>query len=241
MTNKKLTLSERTVIASDKLAAASPLVYSPAPGWATPGSRRLVASDVGSGPGVATGTALATASSRSPDENIRVGEDETREQQGFREGLAQARTESEVAVKHHQDAIAEALREFSHERDAYYHHVEGEVVALALAIVRKILRRESLVDPLLLSGLVRVALEKSSSSHTARLRVSPSQLVQWQEYFLARTDLPLTPVLEGDPALEADQCHLETDFGATDISVETQLKEIEKGLLDLLAQRPPPR
>jgi flagellar biosynthesis/type III secretory pathway protein FliH len=31
---------------------------------------------------------------------------------------------------------------------------------------------------------------------------------------------------------------LETELGITDLSLETQLKEIEQGLFDLLAQRP---
>jgi flagellar assembly protein FliH len=161
--------------------------------------------------------------------------------QGFREGQAQGRAESDSAIQQQRAGIAQALREFAQERDSYFHDVEGEVVALALAIVRKILRRESQVDPLLLSGLVRVALEKTNASKTARMRVHPSQLPLWKEYFSTQADLPLTPELEADATLETNQCHLETEFGATEVNIETQLKEIEKGLFDLLAQRPPPR
>jgi flagellar assembly protein FliH len=116
--------------------------------------------------------------------------------------------------------------------------VEAEVVALALAIVRKILRRESQVDPLLLSGLVRVALEKLALTQNVRLRVHPSQIAIWQEYFAQHDDMPVKPELSGDAALEHDQCALETELGTTDLSLETQLKEIEQGLFDLLAQRP---
>ena len=45
----------------------------------------------------------------------------------------------------------------------------------------------------------------------------------------------------GDAALEPNQCELETELGVTDLNLETQLKEIEQGLFDLLAQRPAPR
>jgi flagellar assembly protein FliH len=39
-------------------------------------------------------------------------------------------------------------------------------------------------------------------------------------------------------SLEANNCILETDLGTTELGIETQLKEIEKGFFDLLAQRP---
>jgi len=162
-------------------------------------------------------------------------------EQGFREGMANARAESEAIITQQRDGISKALKEFVHQRDAYFHHVEGEVVALALAIVRKILRREAQLDPLLLSGLVRVALEKTAMSQRARLRVSPSQIPIWQKYFSEVADLILLPELSGDAALEQYQCQLETDLGVTEINLETQLKEIEQGLFDLLAQRPNPQ
>jgi len=53
--------------------------------------------------------------------------------------------------------------------------------------------------------------------------------------------LAVYPELSGDAALEQNQCQLETELGVTDISLDTQLKEIEQGLFDLLAQRPASR
>ena len=45
---------------------------------------------------------------------------------------------------------------------------------LALAIARKILHREAQVDPLLLAGMVRVALEKIESHTKVSVRVHPA-------------------------------------------------------------------
>jgi flagellar assembly protein FliH len=219
--------------------AVSPYVYRPAPSWNAGGETYDGAQ------GVATALEMPEASTEISnharlDEKLAAQIRESRDQ-GFQEGVIKARAETEAALTLQRDAISTALREFAHQRNEYFHHVEGEVVALALAIVRKILRRESQLDPLLLSGLVRVALEKTAMSKTARLRVNPSQIPVWQEYFLERTDLPLQPELSGDAALEHHQCQLETEFGVSDINLETQLKEIEQGLFDLLAQRPAPR
>ena len=52
------------------------------------------------------------------------------------------------------------------------------------------------------------------------------------------TDITPTPDLIGDPHLALGHCVLETDLGTTHISLETQLKEIEQGFLDLLEHRP---
>jgi flagellar assembly protein FliH len=228
--------SKRSGAIIENRAAISPLVYTPAPGWKQTLGKTAVTPDLG--PGTSGANARSAAISQG---EVLCGREKEIQEQGMREGVARARAESKAAINAHRDGIAAALGEFSRERDAYFHQVEGEVVALALAIVRKILRRESQVDPMLLTGLVRVALEKTSSSHTAKLRVHPSQVSGWKEYFSARADLPLTPEVESDTNLEENHCCLETEFGVTDISVETQLKEIEKGLFDLLAQRPSPR
>jgi flagellar assembly protein FliH len=44
-----------------------------------------------------------------------------------------------------------------------------------------------------------------------------------------------------DPHLGPDDCILETDVGSANFSIEAQLKEVEQGFFDLLAQRPPVR
>jgi flagellar assembly protein FliH len=41
-----------------------------------------------------------------------------------------------------------------------------------------------------------------------------------------------------DPHLGSDDCILETDVGSANFSIEAQLKEVEQGFFDLLAQRP---
>lgn len=215
--------------------AVSRFVYRPAPGWGSGAAEESIAQALGS-----RETRAASATAVATHEPISQIETRTYEE-GLREGIARASTEAEASLNRQRDLIAHALRDFFHERDAYFHHVESEVVSLTLAIVRKILRRESQVDPLLLSALVRVALEKLAVSQTVRLRVHPSQIAAWRDYFSQQADLPIAPELLGDAALDQDQCRLETELGATDLSLETQLKEIEQGLFDLLAQRPAAR
>lgn len=219
-----------------KQEAVAPLVYLPAPGWeggdGNGAGQATLVEAIGGGLGIATGVA-------------RQSEAEAREKQilekGFREGLAKGRAEAEAVLLQQRERISQSLQEFAREREKYFHQVEGEIVALALAIVRKILRREAHTDPLLLAGLVRVALEKMTEAQNVRMRVHPAQVAAWQDHFARQTELPVTPELSGDASLAADQCVLETQHETTELSLETQLKEIEQGLLDLLAQRPEPK
>jgi flagellar assembly protein FliH len=160
--------------------------------------------------------------------------------EGIERGKSLALAELEVVRTKEREEIAKALREFGYSRDQYFHQVEGEVVALALAIVRKILHREAQVEPMLLSGLVRVALEKMAATHSVRMRVHPSQIALWTQYFADHPEMRRRPELSGDSSLEPNCCQIETEMGVTDLNLETQLKEIEQGLFDLLAQRPDP-
>ncbi|HZP00945.1 MAG TPA: FliH/SctL family protein [Terriglobia bacterium] len=157
---------------------------------------------------------------------------------GIQEGEARARAEFEKQLSTLYENVAQALRDFSREREAYYQRVEEEVIRLALAIARKILHREAQLDPLLLAGVVRVALEKVSAGTTVRLRVHPDQVYAWHEFFSKQVDFGPTPELLGDASLGFGRCVLETALGSTDLTLESQLSEIEHGFFDLLAQRP---
>jgi flagellar biosynthesis/type III secretory pathway protein FliH len=240
MISKKPTSSESVPAApAGEKPVVAPFVYKPAPGWNDAKQAAAASAIVAAGAAVASVTAVAQETSLI-DEDARLREKQAWES-GFREGLAKGRSENEAAVLQLRESVSAALSDFSRERQSYFLHVEGEIVSLALAIVRKILHRESEVDPLLLTGLVRVALEKMSSSQNVRLLVHPSHLRAWQDYFFGRSDLPLVPECVTDSTLALNQCRIETDHGVTDLHIEAQLKEIEQGLFDLLAQRPEPK
>jgi flagellar assembly protein FliH len=235
MTSRKRTSSE-----SRGDDAAAPFVYCPAPGWSGPtegaaGGAIAVLNRAAAGAKSAPGS----PGSRSAEETSLAREKQSFEK-GLREGVAKGRAEREAEVQLQRESVTEALREFAQTRADYFRRVEAEVVSLALAIARRILRREAQMDPLLLTGMVRVALEKMAASHNVRMRVHPSQIEAWQNFLAREQGLIVTPELSGDVALQPNQCQLETELGVTELSLEGQLKEIEQGLFDLLAQRPGP-
>lgn len=172
------------------------------------------------------------------DSNVAAQKEQQAWSKGHDAGQAEAHAAFEQQIAKLREEISKALHDFAAERDTYFQRIEEQVVRLTLAIARKILHREAQVDPLLLAGILRVALEKIASNTNTRLRAHPSDIKVWRDHFAqAHENLP-PPELIGDPEIQSGRCILETELGTTEIGLETQLKEIEQGFLDLLAQRP---
>jgi len=157
---------------------------------------------------------------------------------GRQEGDAQGRAAGEQHLAQVRESVSAALAGFAQDRARYYLQVESEVVQLALGIARKILHREAQVDPLLLAGMVRVTLEKIESATKVVVRVHPRQVSECRSNFEQHMKADQVPDVVEDPAVAMDHCVLQTALGTTEVGVEVQLKEIEQGLLDLLAKRP---
>jgi flagellar assembly protein FliH len=159
-------------------------------------------------------------------------------QQGRQQAEADARAKFEEQLGRERQVVAKAVADFARDRAVFYRKLEDAAVRLALSIARKVLHREAQVDPLLLMGIVRVALEKIEGATAVTLVVNPKQAADWRAYFAGLAELATPPEVVEDAAMPSDQCGLRTAMGTTELGMEMQLKEIEKGLMDLLAARP---
>lgn len=130
---------------------------------------------------------------------------------------------------------AEFVSRFAEERDRYMQAAEHEVVRLALAIAARILRREAQMDPLLLTGAVRVALGQLAGTTEARLLVPPAELDLWTEAMAHLPNLPLKPTVQAGEGMRLGECMLETTLGSIDLGIRSQLAEIERGFFDRAA------
>jgi flagellar assembly protein FliH len=148
---------------------------------------------------------------------------------------AQLRQEAEREIQHARAEIAAAIEQFEQQRAEYFRDAEGEIVGLALAITRRLLHRESQIDPHLLAGLVRYELDRLDAGTSVRLLVSPETLGYWTQ---AATTMPRPVEAAADKALGAGAVRIETALGSTTVGFERELKEIERGFFDLLSHRP---
>ena len=159
-------------------------------------------------------------------------------EQGRREARQAVEQQVNAEQLRLQAQILQSLEQFRLERQSYFHNVEREVVRLALAVAARVLHREAHLDPLLLSGAVRVALEKLGDSSHVVMRVPPREVEPWKEFFRAAGNLRLQPGILEDPSLSPGECLLATELGTIELGVRAQLEEIEKGFFDLLDRRP---
>ena len=136
------------------------------------------------------------------------------------------------------ERVAATVSAFERERAEYFTRVEKEVVQLALAIAGKILHREAQVDPMLVAALVRVALTQLKDGSPVTIRVRPEAAGRWRAHFAAASAQNLKVTILEDAELAPDGCILETELGTANFSLDAQLKEVEQGFFDVLAQRP---
>ena len=160
-----------------------------------------------------------------------AGRERGRQEAAEAERRAQAQAQAAQDGLRRQQA-ARLLESFQAERDRFLHAVEHEVVKLALAVAARILRREAQMDPLLLTGAVRVALGQLADSTQVRLRVPQADLGLWTEAVALVPNLAIKPLVVAGEGMRLGDCTIETELGTVDLGIRSQLAEIERGFFD---------
>jgi flagellar assembly protein FliH len=159
------------------------------------------------------------------------------EMEGRRAARAEAEAEMRSTVLQERARVVNTVKEFGAARERYFQDVEQEVVKLALAIAGRVLHREAQVDPLLLAGVVRVALDKMQDRSGVVLHAAGTDVKAWEEAF-ASIEASERPRVVEDAKIQRGDCVLETKMGTVELGIGVQLEEIEKGFFDLLHHRP---
>ena len=152
---------------------------------------------------------------------------------GMEEGQASGRAEAVAEIEAMSLQLARTIEELAGMRSRFRHEAEEDVVALALAIARRVLHRELTVSPEALLGLLKAALEKMELREVHRVRVARVDAPLVSQY-LEKIGLPRPIEVIADPSLERGSAVLDSSRGTLDASVETQLAEIGRGFADLV-------
>jgi flagellar assembly protein FliH len=152
---------------------------------------------------------------------------------GVREGEAAGRSKAAAEMQPVIDRLTRSIEEISGLRARLRREAEQDLIRLALAIARRVIRRELAVDPDALHGLVLGALEKLQGQEICRVRVHPSHAATVSaslRQLAAASPVEVIP----DATRQPGTVIFETDRGNLDASIESQLREIENGLGDRL-------
>lgn len=155
-------------------------------------------------------------------------------QDGYDQGRAAARAEYAAMADSLRQQVADAVGTLARERPRLRASAEGDVVKLALAISRRVIRRELAIDPTSIHAIVRVAIDTINKRDLVRVRVHPDLQAAVQGK-LRETHLSHVEVVS-DPAFRVGDIVFQTDQGELDCSVESQLKEIDLGIADRLGR-----
>jgi flagellar assembly protein FliH len=184
--------------------------------------------------GEAAGAPRATDAAARLAQTEQEGERRSKEayQAGAREGDAAGRQRALAELQPVMERLARSIEEIGSMRARLRREAEADVVQLALAIARRVLRRELAVDPEALRGLALAAMEKLQAQEIRRVRVHPSHVGLVSSVLREKTGAEIEVL--GDPSREPGSVVFETTRGNLDASVESQLREIERGLTDRL-------
>ncbi|MFN0101617.1 MAG: FliH/SctL family protein [Bryobacteraceae bacterium] len=155
-------------------------------------------------------------------------------QEGRAEGEKLGAMAANAALQPLMDRLASTIGELASYRARFRRDSEPELLRLALAVARKILRRELTVDPHSLLGILKAALETINQAEVLCIRTAPEDVPQLSGK-LAGLGLPDQVEVIADRALERGSVVLDTKRGQIDASVQTQLAEIENGFADRIA------
>ncbi|MGP8245358.1 MAG: FliH/SctL family protein [Bryobacteraceae bacterium] len=181
----------------------------------------------------------AGVSAGEPDPDLaRQVEERVREAHaaGFREGREQGRNQAAQQVQPVMERLTRSIEDLAGLRGRLRHEAEADLVTLALAIARRVLRRELSVDPGAIRGVALAALEKLDGQEIGRVRVHPAHAAELSAC-LRRTNSAGAVEVVPDTARELGFVVFETERGSLDASVDTQLEEIERGLADRLRRQ----
>jgi flagellar biosynthesis/type III secretory pathway protein FliH len=131
------------------------------------------------------------------------------------------------------EAFVKALDELKRFRAGLMERYQGELLALALGIARKVVQRELAEHPEHWLGMIREAVRHALDREKIRIRVGPIL-----HKFLVDQLSTLRPMLEDvkemelveDASLAENGCILESQFGDLDLGIDSQIGAIRAAL-----------
>jgi flagellar assembly protein FliH len=156
------------------------------------------------------------------------------EREAFTKGYASGEQAGLEAGNKRADAmlrrLAETLTELDGLRSQMVAQTERQMVQIALAVARRILRREVSIDQDLVVALARVALDRLGDQVSATVRLNPDDYAgitarRGAEWAGTRVSVV------ADPAVSRGGCRVESDLGFVDAGIDAQFDEMVHALL----------
>ena len=130
-------------------------------------------------------------------------------------------------------ALAGAVQQIEQSRQAWQKHWEQHAIDVAMAIARRVVRRELAHAPDIALDLVRETLQLAAGHQPIVVRMNPEDhatLGALAEQIVRELRLVGHAKVVADPTIASGGCRVDTDYGAIDGQVATQLARIAEEL-----------
>jgi flagellar assembly protein FliH len=167
--------------------------------------------------------------------------------QGHSQGLAQGRDEGlRTAIDEHAQQMESALAALHQAAERVtaarqQQQADGvcEIVELAIAIARRVTKRQAMLDPQVLVANLRESLALAGRGRQLRIAIHPAQheilAMALPHLSLEWPALSAAQIVE-DASLSLGGCRVFTDHGQIDADLESQLDRVVAGLMPCQSQ-----
>lgn len=157
-------------------------------------------------------------------------------EQGERAGAEAGTKRAEAMLRR----LAQTIEELADLRRTMIRQTERQMVQLSLAIAKRILRREVVLDRELTMTMARVALERLGDATAVTVRLNPADFeATFRRHDDLQTHTGARVSVVADAAISRGGCLVQSDFGYVDGSVDAQFQELARALLTEEGQEAP--
>ena len=161
--------------------------------------------------------------------------------EAFEQGLAEGREAGRAEIQAQVDRLAGMFYDLARPFEVLDSEVERELLTLAMALARQIVRRELKTDPTQIIGIIREAIAALPvATREIRVHLHPEDAAVVKQH-LAPTENERAWAIIEDPVMARGGCQITTATSRIDARLETRLGSILSELLGTERQASAPR
>lgn len=147
-------------------------------------------------------------------------------EQGERAGLAAGAARTEAMLRR----LTDTIEQLAHLRQAMIRQTEEQMVRLALAMAKRVVRREISLGQDFALAMARVALDRLGERTSATIKLHPDDFAIAAGRLVEEWAGSHVSVV-ADAAVSRGGCVVESDLGTVDGTIEAQFDEIARAVL----------
>lgn len=164
---------------------------------------------------------------------------EKAQREAYAEGLRKAQTDSEADRQMALDQSKQILEEARHTKMEILRNMEADMVRLVLAIARKVIVADLILQPSAIVEIIRQAIMNLDDPDHLRIYLNPAEIALITEAIdwgvlteIGSRDIAVE--VKADPRISKGGAIIESAGGNVDARLETRLETVEKAFMDVV-------